>query len=908
MNWTKFSRAAGILACLIAGSQVGLAAFAHAGSVSNGPEGGVVYDVLVDSNAPGVIYAPTPERIYRSADNGQSWARLPYGIKSDLASSVVSTDRASYAVGLDCVSLYRSRDHGQTWEPTGYVASDYRCISALAALWPSGRLLMGKESGELLASDDDGATFYLSMSGLPPADPSAPGVNMLAASPDQPGLVLAVAKQKTYRSTDAGAIWSLVDPSIANPAGQIRFGTNGVVYRSGLGAYLSRSNDGGISWTVCSSLPTTNPSIVVDAQAGNTLYFIDDESGHPYVSNDNCATATDISTGFSLDGQAKPYAMGVAVSPLTGAVLLATDVGIYQRHAGQWLPLDDGLRALQIRSFWADPGPGGQVLAGVADGFYTSPGVFRSSDGGANWTTANHGLFAADIRALVADPTTASSPATEVIYAAGTASWDDDATTHAGLWRSNDGGASWGAIEVGIPSGSFGPYLNVVRALVLDPRSCSMPPLAPQPCVQGPLQTIYAISDGDWSSGYHSDHYRVIKSQDGGAHWIDIDGLPTSIAGSGGSAVTPIVLLVDPENPQTLYIGTSYSMNGSVSSIESGVFRSDDAGVSWSLMSAGLPLAPGSTKTHESVYALALDQSHPATLWAATIATYNAGLNTSRVYKSIDAGASWVESDAGITAGDIRQIVVDDRTTPPTLYAAALGVGLYRSVNGGATWRSMSVGLPEAGASAVALDPLNPARLYVGTPRGAYVIDQQLDADEDGVPDEVEQGGPGNGDANGDGIADSQQANVSTLDLGSAGFVAIEVTPDAFGTCGQIVDAQRIDPADRVLDVDRGVTYDHVVPAIRFEVLDCPAATVRLAYSTSALSGSSGLRFFGPSTPAYSDLRWRSISADSPYPATWELHLVAGQHGSWRSEEAGSILFEGGPANSERIFFDGFDG
>jgi len=903
----------GVVACSFS---LAISSTALAASTNVGPQGGGVYHVQADPASVGLLYASGP---YRSLDDGQTWTKLPYGISPDLI--LATGPQAAYAVGLDCVSLYRSMDHGQTWQATGYVTTNYRCITAMTmTASPNARLLIGNADGEILTSDDDGASFYLSMNGLP----TGSGFNMtiLAASPYQPGLVLAAAGslQLIYRSVDAGFTWMPADPVSGSSFGAIAFGANNVVYRSGLGEKLLRSANGGLNWSICPNLPSTLESIAVDAQASNALYFIDDDVGHLYVSTDDCATATDISDGFTLDGQSKPYASGVAISAQSGDVLLATEVGIFRRSGSQWLPQNDGVHATPIRSLWIDPHSNGRVFAGFGDGAYSSPGIFRSDDAGASWTTSNHGLFAASVRALVADPTTTANAATTILYATGTSSWDEDSQMmHAGLWKSVDGGTSWTPTEVGIPSGSFGPYLNVVRALVLDPRSCANPPPAPAPCQEGPLQTAYAVSAGDWSSHFLNSDFRIIKTQDGGASWIDIDGLPGPVAGQTTSPVTPVALVIDPQNPQRLFVGTSVS--GSTTSIQNGVFRSDDSGATWNLSSSGLPLAAGSTDRHEDVYALAIDPDHPSTLWAATLPKSTSAFNASHVYKSVDAGASWIESDMGITAGDIRQIVVDRRTTPPMLYAAALDVGIYRSVDGGTTWRSISVGLPLTGASAVAVDPSNPARLYVGTSSGVSIVDQEPDADADGAPDEIEQAAPNNGDANDDGVADWQQPNVAVAALsagstqarettrnpGSDGLVAVEVTPDVAGTCGQIVDAQRIDPSDRPLDADHGVNYDHVVAAVRFEVLDCPAATVRLIYSAGTFDSSASLRFFGPLADGTGP-RWAAMAAHLPSSGVWAFHLTAGQSGSWRPTQAGSILFEGGPANSERIFRDGFDG
>jgi hypothetical protein len=76
--------------------------------------------------------------------------------------------------------------------------------------------------------------------------------------------------------------------------------------------------------------------------------------------------------------------------------------------------------------------------------------VFKSTDGGANWATANTGLNnTSSVPALAIDPTTPTT-----LYAG----------TNSGVFKSTDGGATWAAINTGLAS-------IIVRALALNPAT-----------------------------------------------------------------------------------------------------------------------------------------------------------------------------------------------------------------------------------------------------------------------------------------------------------------------------------------------------------------------------------------------------------------------------------------------------
>ena len=88
--------------------------------------------------------------------------------------------------------------------------------------------------------------------------------------------------------------------------------------------------------------------------------------------------------------------------------------------------------------------------------------------------------------------------------------------------------------------------------------------------------------------------------------------------------------------------------------------------------------------------------------------TLNAG-----VFKSIDGGASWNPVNAGLTNPSVPAIVIDP-SNPAIVYAGTWG-GVFKSLDGGASWSSASAGLPsDTTWMTLAIDPTNTSTLYAG--------------------------------------------------------------------------------------------------------------------------------------------------------------------------------------------------
>ncbi|PCE66322.1 WD40/YVTN/BNR-like repeat-containing protein [Sediminicola luteus] len=160
-----------------------------------------------------------------------------------------------------------------------------------------------------------------------------------------------------------------------------------------------------------------------------------------------------------------------------------------------------------------------------------------------------------------------------------------------------------------------------------------------------------------------------------------------------------------PGDPMVNYIGAA----------SGGLWKTTDGGIQWKSIFDGFEVS--------SVSALALAPSNPDTVWVGTGETFlirPAHAMGDGVYRSTDAGKTWQKMGLDKT-GRIARIVVHP-TDANIVYVAALGHaygpqeerGLYKTTDGGKSWKLILHIDENTGASDIILDPQNPDRLMVG--------------------------------------------------------------------------------------------------------------------------------------------------------------------------------------------------
>ena len=175
---------------------------------------------------------------------------------------------------------------------------------------------------------------------------------------------------------------------------------------------------------------------------------------------------------------------------------------------------------------------------------------------------------------------------------------------------------------------------------------------------------------------------------------------------------------VDPSDPDTVWVGTGETWVRNSVSVGDGVYKTTDAGESWSRM--GL-------ETSERIARIQVHPEDSDTVWVcATGRLWSAG-GERGVYKTTDGGESWervlhVDDDTG--CGDLAL----DPQEPDILYASMWqfrrypdffesggpGSGLYKTTDGGTTWRELREGLPEGDLGRIGIG-VAPSRPSVST-------------------------------------------------------------------------------------------------------------------------------------------------------------------------------------------------
>ena len=214
----------------------------------------------------------------------------------------------------------------------------------------------------------------------------------------------------------------------------------------------------------------------------------------------------------------------------------------------------------------------------------------------------------------------------------------------------------------------------------------------------------------------------VWKTDDAGRTWKPIfDDQPTQSIGAIGVA---------PSDPRIIYVGSGEGLHRPDLSVGDGIYRSSDAGRTWT----HLGLREG-----QQIADLAIDPRDADRVFVAVLG-HPYGPNPERgIYRSQDGGKSWkqVLSKDQDTGGSAVAI---DPARPQVVYAAlwqdrlgpwedknqfqGTGGGLFKSTDGGDTWRKLSRGLPENTSQVnLTICASQPDRLYavVGTPEpGEY--------------------------------------------------------------------------------------------------------------------------------------------------------------------------------------------
>jgi photosystem II stability/assembly factor-like uncharacterized protein len=426
---------------------------------------------------------------------------------------------------------------------------------------------------------------------------------------------------RLWRSLDAGATWTA---GALQPAGSLRetaLSPSGVLYATftapngGVPTAIDRTADGGVTWQLASSIPTTSVALAADAGSPDRLYLAAIPDG-VVVSENQAQTWTTPARGPS--GR-----------------------NVYQVLAGRGAA-------------------GGIYITATPASFESIPAdFFHSADGGATWSTLT------SISLVLSEPLLALDANPGILYTTSAFGQGSD-------FISPDGGGTWQPLP---PPDQFSQFLD----LAADPLhsgklfklggfegDCGTPAM-PQLCT---LYSLYRSNTAghNWRvvtrlrvippvnfPGVFPGKLRLDPLHPTTVYMLAVK-LYRSTAASPAFAALPLPgpvldLAIDPRVPARLYAAVGRRQP---------FFKSTDGGASWKSASVGLPLGA-------VVQALAIDPAAPATLYLAT---------DHGVFVTDDAARSWQPLDDGLPQLAVTGLAVP-AGLPRSVYAGTAGAGVF---------------------------------------------------------------------------------------------------------------------------------------------------------------------------------------------------------------------------------------
>jgi len=631
-----------------------------------GPEniGGRITDIEIPIDQAQVYYLGTASGgIFKTTDGGTSWNPIFDNLESlsigDIEISKSNTNTIWVGTGevnagggslaYDGNGIYKSTDGGLNWVNKGL--SEVGSISKVLidpndenTIYASamGPLFKNDNNRGIYKSTDNGSTwnqilFVGDFTGVIDMVNHPTNSNILyAASWERirtpQNRIYGGETSRIYKSTDGGTNWAELTnglPSLANDKGRISIAmapSNPEVlyarYADAIGSIkgVYRTSDGGNTWTEVNSSQLTNVGfhwwfrgIYVDPLDENTIYNVD------FIvekSTDGGNSWFEAFPNVHVDQHT------LAFNPQnSNEILLGNDGGLYKSNDnGSSSTKYLNLPITQFYRFYVDPQNPNKIYGGSQDN-----STIRTTTGNLNdWNI----IFGGDgFQPLV------SADDTNVIYVL---------SQRGNLGKSVNNGSSFSNATNGISNSDRN---NWDTPITFDPQDS---------------ETVYYGTQRLW------------RTTNGAGNWSPIS--PDLTNGSGGGNLsfgTITTIDVSPINSNFIVVGTD----------DSNIWVSQDAGTNWNKVSTTLPNL-WTTK-------VLADRDNANSIYV-TFSGYRYGSNLGHVYKSTDAGVTWTDIGSNLPDIPVNDIIKDSYGN---LFLAT-DVGIFASNDDGVNWIPFGENMP----------------------------------------------------------------------------------------------------------------------------------------------------------------------------------------------------------------------
>lgn len=675
---------------------------------------GDVSTIVADPHNPAIFYALASGRgVFESTDGAETWKSIGGGITSSVVfrKLLVDPQRPNIIYIEGDTSLLKSTDGGASWIPIDADLGDRSFLGfAMSPVDPS--VLYVASQHKIFETVDGGQTWEVISSNL------ERGPFRLMIDPKNPTVLYGFSDLRLMKSTDAGVHWNKIGPRVPShdiTAFAMSPADDSVLFIGTQKHGIYESTNAGKNWSAHNSGLLTKNMNEVQGDIPRVWAIAGDPSDPKTIYAGVSADLTGGMTAsvFKSSNSGKSWRLMQTIGRATGSY---------------------GVTCLLV-----DPFDGNVVFAG-ADG----DGVYKSIDGGVNWSPQDGDLSTADVVAFVIGKSDGA------LYAA----------TEEGVFHFE--GHRWR--QVGFNYRDFGKQW--VNSIAVDPKNSA---------------TVYVGT----RSSYDSMHSGLFKTTDGGGTWSEVD---SALPISEGSVSA---LSIDSSESSTAYVAmfsTGFILPSSAASgvksaeksgistdvvipstadpsLSSAIFKTTNGGKDWESWSSGIPRHEMSVtdmfhvpQDAATLYALtppfvwkltmgastwvpaaklpaapaprlilhsppfAISPSKPLQMYSANFSIED-GKAKSKVFESNDGGLNWFPTG---NAGEIPidHLAVDPRN-PSMIYAGGRD-GVLKSTDGGRTWTGMNSGLPhpvkpllgfqsKARVTGLALDPSDNGTIYLTT-------------------------------------------------------------------------------------------------------------------------------------------------------------------------------------------------